>query len=318
MKINSIFFVISFLLSSSLFAVTTQEAFREFYDYEKIDFNHCGVNTQLFIKYLKEQKVNYRDGYVVSVHEPIGRLNHFDSRWGRLSRYENGEEYFRSNWYFHVFAVIDGIAYDFSQAGGKTQPLNEYLTTSYIPKYKTENIFFLGQFDRNKALKNYLNTEMRIYKLDDYEQAFGPAIYNGSFVELFGAQTPAVSTKALDNLPIDRTFSSIKFDSKSVTITNPQFVVNGQKVGLLAYEKKICRAYGFMGAMPNKTVLAITDNEPALNLNTSLVSDDPMDIKNVNLTLSVNMKKTSGNIKKNYYHHAQAVVCSSFNSLFRH
>lgn len=319
MNIKNLALSLMLLFSSNIWALTTQEAFKEFYHNEKISFNHCGVNTQLFIQYLKERNVEFKEGYVVSIHDDYATLNHFDARWGSLSRYENGEEYYRSNWYFHVFAIIDGVAYDFSQAGMKTQPVQEYLQSSYIPKSRTENIFFLGHFDKEKALKKYQYMQMKIYDLHSYADNMGPIKYDGLFIELFGAKTPLVSEFDISSIPSDRTFSDIELAEETVTIYDPKLTIEGEEIGLLAYETKICQAFGFVGSMPEYTELSITDKMPALYLYTSFVTDNPMVLGPVDqVRVSHNMRETMGSVERNYFHHAKKVVCSSFSSLFKH
>ena len=107
------------------------------------------------------------------VHEDMGLLNHFKGRWGRRDSYENGITYNRSNWYFHVFAVIDGkVPMTLVTKCDQAIDLFEYLTTSYLPKYKTSNIFMLGKVDKEDILKRFLNIRMKIYPLDDYEKRF--------------------------------------------------------------------------------------------------------------------------------------------------
>src|SRR5690606_308911 len=118
-----------------------EEAFVKFYDNEVIGSRHCGVNTQKFLLFLEEEKVSFEKGYVVSVHDDFMHLNHFDARWGSQEEYANGIPYRRSNWYFHVFAILDGKAFDFSQQGPTVLPLNQYLRQSYLPSYPTNNVF---------------------------------------------------------------------------------------------------------------------------------------------------------------------------------
>lgn len=173
------------LISFNLFASDITSAYKEFYNSSVISSNHCGLNTQAFLQYLDEKEVKYDKAFVVSIHEPFAALNHFDARWGSKEFYQNGNMYFRSNWYFHVFAVIDGKAYDFSQAGMKSQPLKEYLELSYLPKSKTENIFFQGVLTRETQLKRYINLEMNIYEAETYKLNLGPAKHQGVFIELF-------------------------------------------------------------------------------------------------------------------------------------
>jgi len=173
------------LISFNLYSASLETAYKDFYNSSVISSNHCGQNIQAFLKYLDERDVSYKSAYVVSVHEPYALLNHFDSRWGSKEFYKSGELYYRSNWYFHVFAVIDGKAYDFSQAGMKSLELKEYLHLSYLPKSKTENIFFQGVITKESALKSFINREMNIYEAKAYKTNLGPAKYQGVFIELF-------------------------------------------------------------------------------------------------------------------------------------
>jgi hypothetical protein len=174
-----------FLISFNIYAQNIETAYKDFYNSDVIDSNHCGRNIQEFLKYLDENQVGYKSGYVVSIHEPYAFLNHFDARWGSKEFYENGELYFRSNWYFHVFAVIDGRAYDFSQAGMKSLLLKDYLNLSYLPKSKTGNIFFQGRMTKESTLKKFINLEMNIYDPQSYRTTLGPARHQGVFIELF-------------------------------------------------------------------------------------------------------------------------------------
>lgn len=180
-----LFLGILMLISLNLYAKDITTAYQEFYNSSVISSNHCGKNIQAFLNYLDEEDVQYNKAYVVSIHEPFAALNHFDARWGSKEFYQNGDMYFRSNWYFHVFAVIDGKAYDFSQAGMKAQELKNYLNLSYLPKSKTENIFFQGVMTKEKTLKGFVNLEMNIYEPESYKTNLGPAKYQGVFIELF-------------------------------------------------------------------------------------------------------------------------------------
>jgi hypothetical protein len=176
---------ISLLISFNLYAGSVDTAFEEFYESDEISSRHCGKNIQAFLRYLKNKNITYKSAYVVSVHENVGSLNHFDARWGSKELYQNGDQYFRSNWYFHVFIIIDNKAYDFSQTGAKSLPLSEYLKLSYLPDSKTKNIFFQGVMTKDKALKSFRNLEMNIYETEAYRKNLGPAKYQGVFIELF-------------------------------------------------------------------------------------------------------------------------------------
>jgi hypothetical protein len=173
------------LISITANALTVTQAFTNFYNNEVIDSNKCGVNTQLFIRYLNQNKVEFNSGYVVSIHEPYASLNHFDSRWGSNEEYQNGVPFRRSNWYFHVFAVIDGKAYDFSQSGPKVMPIRQYLRVAYLPAYKTKNIFIQGSLTSRTQLRKYQNFEMNLYSLNEYSINYRGKFYSGEFIELF-------------------------------------------------------------------------------------------------------------------------------------
>jgi hypothetical protein len=177
--------ILTLLISNAVFAKSVQSAFVEFYDSPEINSRLCGVNTQKFLQYLEDENVSYDKAFVVSIHEDFAALNHFDARWGSKHKYTNGEVFSRSNWYFHVFAVIDGLAYDFSQQGKKTQPLQQYLELAYYPKSETEYIFFLGKFTQEKAQKKYQNIKMKVYNAQDYKLNLGPVRHEGVFNELF-------------------------------------------------------------------------------------------------------------------------------------
>lgn len=179
-------FIIGALYLNICLAATVTQAFKQFYNDPSIDPIKCGVNIQHFLRYLNQKHIPYSEGYVVSVHEPFAYLNHFDARWGRSESYpSNGQAYKRDNWYFHVFVVIDGIAYDFSQAGSKTLSVQDYLNLAYLPKYPTKNVFLQGVLTEQSELKKYSKMQMKLYDLDDYRESFGPARYEGKFIELF-------------------------------------------------------------------------------------------------------------------------------------
>ena len=177
--------VLLVLFSFKSFSETVTEAFEDFYNDQSIDSNHCGRNIQFFLRYLESSSIDFQNAYVVSVHEPSAFLNHFDARWGKKDKYKNGKPYFHDNWYFHVFAVIDGIAYDFSQRGMKAMPLKKYLRKSYLPESKTRNIYFQGVLTQEKLLRSYLNLEINIYSAKNYKKNLGPVMYQGVFIELF-------------------------------------------------------------------------------------------------------------------------------------
>lgn len=214
------------------------QEFTRFYQSERLASNKCGVNIKYFLSHLKSKNIDLTGGYVVSIHEDMGPLNHFEGRWGRPDTDENGVSYNRSNWYFHVFAVIDGMAYDFGHESNQAMPLAEYLKRSYIPKYRTNTIFIAGKLDQKKVLEKFLEVKMKIYPLDTYENKMGPSVYEGKFYELFTSVGYSVPERKLarnsEKIPSysPRTYGSIKL-GESGNFLKTSFVDEKNKVTIL-------------------------------------------------------------------------------------
>lgn len=302
------YFLLSFLFASSIFA-NVNNAFKAFYFNEKISFNHCGKNIQHFLKYLEEKNVTYNSGYVVSLHEPMGSLHHFDARWGKVEKYKNGIEYSRSNWYFHVFLVIDGVAYDFSQAGVRTQPLKDYLITSYLPKFETRPIFMSGELTKEKMLNTHFSLKLKIYNTEDYKNKLGPVKYEGSLIEMF---------LKLDNP--EQINSDVNYDKAnvnqdgSVTVLNPSLNTENGIIPFLTYADKICHVLGFAGSFTNKFEYKITDNLDALHVYSSIKSD--LTNPKLKIKYSYKIKKTNSAVKRDLFHIATKVTCGNLNNFF--
>jgi hypothetical protein len=306
------------LLAFSASAKSVLQAYKEFYDSPEISSNHCGVNIQKFLQYLKDEGVKYNSGYVVSIHEDFAALNHFDARWGSRSYYENGDEYFRSNWYFHVFAVIDGKAYDFSQRGPKAQRLKDYLNTAYIPKSKTENIFFLGRYTKEKALKKYQNMEMNVYNAETYRRKTGDAKYSGVFIELFHIDNKKFrGNYKPGEVGPNRIYSKRKYNSNgSVTYTRPMLNTEEGAYPMLAYSEKICQAFGHFGAMPGEVELEITDKKTALYLYTTIREKEfPYVNPNEDISVSFESRETMGSVPRYHFHYAKSVTCANLEDI---
>jgi len=245
-----------------------KKSFTEFYHHEKIVFNKCGLNTKHFLTYLKNQNIELKNGYVVSLHEDMGLLNHFRPRWGRQDTYENGVRYNRSNWYFHVFAVIDGYVFDFSHESTKAIPLRDYLIESYLPKYKTNNIFLLGKVDRLKMLKKFLTIKMKVYPLKKYEKNLGPSFYEGRFIELFNyvdIDAPSIELgRNIENIPpykknaygsfkrgeaYNYSESQFVYTNNSVNIYDSiSFNLGGESFPVKTSGATLCQSLGHMGS----------------------------------------------------------------------
>lgn len=249
------------------------QEFTDFYHSERLMFNKCGMNIKYFLSHLKSKNIDLTGGYVVSIHEDLGLLNHFEARWGRSDTYENGVSYNRSNWYFHVFAVIGGMAYDFSHESNQAMPLAEYLKRSYIPKYRTNNIFIAGKLDQKKVLEKFLEVKMKIYPLDIYEKKMGPSVYEGNFYELFTSIGYTVPVKKLkrniENIPSysKRAYGSIKLGESSKFIQanivdeknkvkildNILLELLGINYGVVASASVLCRGLGYSGSATSYT-----------------------------------------------------------------
>ena len=268
-------FILALLLLSPLTVFSseiTEKEFNLFYDNEILVSNKCGLNTKHFLTHLKNKGVDLKQtkGFVVSIHEDMGLLNHFEGRWGRRDTYENGISYNRSNWYFHVFAVIDGKAYDFSHESGQAIDFDQYLISSYLPKYKTDNIFLLGRVTKDDLLKKFLNIKLNIYPLDDYEKDLGPAIYRGSFSDLFeyyGVSTPKYSPESnTENIPTYKkeAFGNFKLGEttqfyeieNAVSVQygqlykNIELNLNGDFYPMVGKDHQLCQTLGFTGSLP--------------------------------------------------------------------
>lgn len=298
------YLLISILLFSNLvYATSVNEAFKTFYENEKINYNHCGLNIQNFLKYLKENNVQYREGYVVSVHDDFANLNHFDARWVTAQFYENGKEYYRKNWYFHVFAVIDGIAYDFSQRNARTQSLETYLMSSYIPKGEIKN----SSINKEKVLNSIFLQTLKIYSLNDYRNQLGPVKYEGVFIELFASFN---NPKQIN----ENTYFDNVLENKngSFTFVNPRLETEKGEIPFLSYSKEICQTLGFAGSFSDQTQFKITDELDALKMSTRIKSN----ISNPKLQVSYSyeFKKTQQRFKRDLFHIATQVTCGNFSN----
>lgn len=267
---KSLLLFLSFIFNVSASESIVHREFTQFYDNEKIDYNKCGLNTKYFLTYLKENGVSLKNGYVISLHEDLGLLNHFMPRWGRAETYENGKPYHRSNWYFHVFAVMGDFAFDFSHESQTPVPLKQYLVESYLPAYQTENIFLLGKVNQIELLKKYLNLNMRIYALDAYEKDMGPVIYSGSFIELFNLidveipfNSPKNNKELIPNFSVNQygsllmgsqkqfiNHSSTQLNKTTTIYQNITLRLNDLNYVISGDDKTLCQALGHLGSLP--------------------------------------------------------------------
>lgn len=296
------------------YALSVDEAFQEFYQNKMIDSNHCGKNIHYFLKYLKEKNVSYNSGYVVSVHHDQGNLYHFDPRWGNLEHYADETPYLRANYFFHVFVVIDHIAYDFSQRNSQNQDVFKYLKKSYLPLKKTKSISFQGSMTPEKMLKNYYNTKLKIYSTKDYEKNLKGLVYEGRFIELFDfyEKNPRYSNeKTSGNYQLD--YEEKESTSLGVNYYYPSVIMDGKKMKLAADATKICNAFGFLGSVPFQTLFEVTDNVSIYKVYASLKTDS----KNDNdFSISFKQTKSVGAVHNQpLLHMAKLVSCTDLASV---
>jgi len=312
--------LITFIFSSSSFAgPTPREIFLDMWDSPKISSRHCGVNTQLFLSELYKRGASFNNAYAISVHEDVGALNHFDARWGGNEQYENGETYRRANYYFHVFAVVDGKAYDFSQAGKKSSELEQYLKDSYIPKSKTGNIFFQGRLTPEGVLKDTRQLKMSLYPGKSYAREIGRPLYTGRFIEAFGPIVSGPGAGPRGKKVFGRTSESIYRNADgSVTISSPKLITEDGTLPVLASEADLaCKAFGHMGSMPSGTRFEVTENRPLLKLFSFLDAKDPMDIvPDRDFITSYRIRESDIDLASDKFHYATQIRCSSFENLF--
>lgn len=294
--------------------MSVDEAYSKFYENELIDSNHCGANIHHFLNYLEQENVFYSSGYVVSLHDDFGSLNHFDARWGDSESYEDGEAYIRDNWYFHVFVIIDGLAYDFSQRYTTDQLALDYLSTAYIPKKKTENIFFQGRLTPKEVRNSFLKVKMNIYSLDAYKLNYSGNIYQGVLEELFKYYEG--SEVYLSNGFGDQfktSFESQSFNPiyNSWDYLYPQIEKGGEKYFIIADTFKACRILGYPGGVPEQTVHEVSDGLTIFSAYSSLV-----DMGGWEHSISLNEMQTEGGIPNQpLLHYAQEISCTNLESV---
>lgn len=307
-----------------------QREFKDFYNSTAIDSNKCGLNIQRFLKHLSRKGYELNDGYVVSLHEDTGYLNHFNARWGSKESYTNGTNYKRQNWYFHVFAVLEGRAYDFSQASQDSYSLREYLERSYLPRYETQNIFLLGKVDRKIMLQKYLNFKFRLYRLRDYKNNLGPILYEGDFFELFqfvGVDpVPRNLNNNVRNIPPFKkdaygaflTGESTDYVKAKNLVKNnglyyytyPYVFLNGERYPIKFEPKSICQALGHFGTFPalSKEVELTRKMAPLVDISGSLYPKTPQ--VNVSEDIKVGFRYVLNNQHWNYKI-ASKLVCGN-------
>ena len=297
-------------MASSYANPQVDQAFKEFYNNPKIDSNHCGLNTQYFLQYLNEKNIKFKQGFVVSLHVDQYNLYHFDPRWGRTETYQNGIEYQRVNYGFHVFAVIEGKAYDFSQAGMKTQPLNDYLELAYMPKHATESTFFNGVMTRESMLKEAKSIELKMYKADDYRQDLGPIAYQGMFYEMFGGSQR-----------LSKPIFDIKWDSMSerspgvVEYINPVMTVDEGTFKLRAYSEKICRGLGHIGSINAETEFELELGIKVIDISGHInTQTEGLDLDR-DLSRYWDFYELDLDVYRNHFSYATKVVCADYDSV---
>jgi hypothetical protein len=314
------FILFSFLIIQSVLANNVSNAFKQFYNNDLISSRHCGKNIHYFLNYLDEQNITYKSAHVVSIHEPVhAGVRHFDARWGSKGSYKNGITYSASNWYFHVFAVIDGIAYDFSQKGMKTQNLSKYLKSAYLPKFTTEKIFLVGEYDKVKALNAFKNLKLKIYNGAEYKINYGPTQYEGVFLEYFNILDKIRSNQAnISNLKYELYFDNAWLNpDNSITISFPKLKIESGTYPLIASSFEICRAFGYLGSVNSKVKYRVNGGIKVLQLSSSLTNKSKRVISTSDISIGVGRFKVTEDFapQQPLFHAADEVTCSDLESV---
>jgi hypothetical protein len=310
---------LSFVYSTlSLANSAVDRAFEDFFADEKISSNHCGRNIHYFLNYLERRDVRYERGYVVSIHEDYGALNLFNARWGSREHYEDGESYTRSNYFFHVFAVIDGKAYDFSKNFSPNQDVIDYLTEAYLPKKRTQNVFFQGHLTPQNMKDKSFNLRMKIYSLEGYKRDYTDALYEGSFIELFkfyeGERTLSRESAA-GEYSIHYARKQFNSQYQSQTYSYPSVIHNGVERQLIANGLKTCRALGYLGAVPKFTQHEVSDNKKFYDLYASLKVDHAR-LDHESIRISFKERSSVGGVSNQpLVHYAKQVSCTSLQNV---
>lgn len=294
----SIWFVNLFAMVSSFaydFEEEYEQAFKTFYYDDSIDSRGCGKNIRNFLNFLSQGiSSEAKNAYVVSIHDDFADLHHFNARWGQKESYQNGEFFYRSNWYYHVFLLVNNRAYDFSQKDISSLPLSQYLEKSYLPKYRVKTFF--GMVDRHTQLKKYLNLRMSIYPIESYKEGQNSAYYTGPFIELFQMAGLDISADPregnIEHLPDykkgsygqfkrgeARNFIRASLDNSSglFLYDKPIAEINGQTFPIrFRYKHDLCQALGHLGVFPGnfkKRELEVK-MEPLVEISSSLHPDE--------------------------------------------
>ena len=274
-----------------------EQAFKTFYYDDSIDSRGCSQNIRNYLNFLNKSGISLeaKNAFVVSIHDDFADLHHFNARWGDKDSYQNGEFFYRSNWYYHVFLVVNNRAYDFSQKDISSFPLSQYLEKSYLPKFRAKT--FLGMVDRHTQLKKFLNLRMSIYPIESYRDGKNSAYYTGPFIELFQMVGLNISAdpreRNIERLPDykkgsfgqfkrgeARNFIRASLDNSSEGLflyNNPTAEINGQTFPIrFKYKDDLCQALGHLGVFPRdfeKRELEVK-MEPLVEIISSLHPDE--------------------------------------------
>ncbi len=310
-------FIILLVFSLNLFSSNIDVEFKKFFNSSFISDRLCKQNTYHFVNHLIDKKINLSDAYVVSVHDEFQDLNNFDSRWGRKEFYPSGEQYFRSNWFYHFFLVANGKVYDFSQADIKTESLYDYLLNSYIPKEEIKLV--LGnKFNEKIAIKSFVNTKLQIHSIANFSEDLDTPIYEGSFIELFAysSDKEMISNLTPTNkleLGFDRYDEN---ENGSITIYEPYGVHENKKLGLITNPTMICKSYGFLGSVPVKSEHIVKKKQDAIKLSGSMKTSTPFDFEDGDFITSYSITETMPRVKTQpLFHIAKKVTCSDLNTV---
>ncbi|MBL7665199.1 MAG: hypothetical protein JNM93_08700 [Bacteriovoracaceae bacterium] len=188
MKLLILFFV-SF---STLFAQEREfEIFKKNWENPDIQSSYCGNNSQLFIKWLDESKIDLSNTQLWQItnkgFDYFGLVKYYQNRWGGSVPSPLDPTYITNGsggWHYHAFVVHNGMVYDYSYKKEPTVvPLKDYLTDMFTLRHDVGDMFWENKAESIAMTKKYEVVGLNAYdilkaskeklKLSDFEFHMG-------------------------------------------------------------------------------------------------------------------------------------------------
>lgn len=156
-----IYFLVSCFFQTSLWAADLTRLKKLFENTWTSNYveRYCGLNIENLVSKAMDENIDLEGVEIVGLKDQggwmFGMVNALQARGA--TRLGAGE----SNWYFHVFLLVDGkiLDYDFTEAP-KVLSFNEYMHEMYLPKEKWNDLKY-----KESKMKLY---EFEFYPAEDY------------------------------------------------------------------------------------------------------------------------------------------------------